>query len=211
MALEAGDLIEVQLQQQVFSGIWYNTFQYRLEGSVPVAGAVAIAEGWWNHVKTTQRALVTAPFGSPFKSVKVRELNNPAGEFAEWDIPVGEQAGTRSAPVDADLMPPMVAAGARLTVATRLTRSGQKRMGYLTQTDSSAQTLTAGYITLFSAWLNVVTSIMTLGAPAPLCALHPIVTRKDAQGTVLAHQDVVGYVINPYTTTQNSRKIGRGI
>lgn len=211
MTITSGSLVEVTLNQIAYAQTTLNVFQYEVSGSVPVAGAVAIAEAWWNHVKTPTRALVTAAFGTPFKSVRIRELNNSAGDFAEWDIPSGEQAGTRSAPADADPMPPFVAAGARLTVGTRLTRSGQKRFSYLTQSDVVSQSLQSAYITLFSSWLNTMTALMTLGAPAALCTLQPIVCRKDAAGTVLSSQAVVGYVVNQYATTQNTRKIGRGV
>lgn len=211
MAIGVDSLVEVTLNQLLSGSVALNVFQYEVSGSIPVGGAVAIAEGWWNHVKTTTRALVVAGYGNVFRSVKIRELNNPTGDFAEFDIPTGEQAGTRSNPTQLEAVPPMMAAGARLTVGTRLTRSGQKRFGYLTENDSNGSALQSSYITLFAAWLNVITANMTLGAPAALTILDPIVCKKDALGNVVAHQEVVGYVINPYVTTQNSRKIGRGI
>ena len=51
-----------------------------------------------------------------------------------------------------------------------------------------------------------------LGAPVATGVLEPVVTRLSPDGTtVLASQPVAGYVINPNQTTQNSRKVGRGV
>lgn len=211
MAIGVGSLIEIVLRQYNTAGRVYNTYQYAVSGTWPTITTAHLAEAWWNHVKTTQRALIGASFGAVIQSVTLRELNNPEGDYAEWDIPTAEQTGTRSTPTQNEWAPPFVAAGVRLTVGSRMTRPGQKRYGFLYENDLVSANLSGAYITLLRAHMDVMTTTMGLGAPAATIALQPVVCKKDAAGVVLASQFVIGYVINPYVTTQNTRKMGRGV
>lgn len=211
MAIGLGSLIDVQLRYNFQGQQMLNVFSYAVVTLTGIPSAVHYGEAWWNHVKTTTRAMQQSASGDTFYSVVVRELNNPTGEFGEFDIPAGERAGTRSAPTQGAAMPPFTAAGARLTVSTRLTRPGQKRVPFLAEEDNASGVLQTAFKSLFQSWLNVITAPMTLGAPAAGVVLGPIITKRDVTGTVVASQDVTGYVVNPYITTQNSRKFGRGI
>lgn len=211
MAITVGSLIDIQLRYIYLSQQMMNTFSYAVFELAGVPTAANYGEAWWNAVKTTTRALQQSGSGDTFISVVVRELNNPTGEYGEFDIPAGERAGTRSAPTQSQQLPAFTAAGARLTVSSRLTRPGQKRVPFLAEEDNVGGVLQTAYKALFQSWLNVITSPFVLGAPALGVILNPVVTRRDAQGTVLASQDITGYVVNSYVTSQNSRKPGRGI
>jgi hypothetical protein len=149
-------------------------------------------------------------FGDVFRSVRVRELNSPTGDYAEFAIPPAERVGTRANPAGMDLLPPYVASGVRLVVGTRATRPGQKRFPFLVESDQSNGALGGHMFPIISVLMNAVDSDFTLGAPAALTELRPIVTRKDAQGNVLAAQPWTTYLINTFVTTQNTRKYGRG-
>lgn len=96
-------------------------------------------------------------------------------------------------------------------MSTRATRPGQKRLPFLCEVDNIDGYVQAILTNLTVSWAQVITQRMVLGAPAALEVLQPIVTRKNAQGAVLASQPVTGYLVNPLVTTQNSRKLGRGI
>lgn len=210
MGIAGGELLEIVLNMLLGSQQTLNVWTYEVDGSFADIDAVNVAEAWWNGVKTSYRGLASANAGSPFISVKIRELNNPVGDYAEWSIPSGEQAGTRSNPSDVDLMPYHVASGARLTVATRLTRPGQKRFPFATQTDMIGSNVQAAWKVLLGAVLTVACAEMVLGSPALGCVLDPIICKKDAAGTVVAHQPVTGYVVANYASSQNTRKFGRG-
>lgn len=211
MAIGTGSHIDVTLKAAIGNSAMLTVFSYNVLELVGTPTAVNYGEAWWNHVKTTTRALQLSAFGDIFSSVVVRELNNPSGELGEFDIPTGERAGTRSAPAQSNGMPLFVAAGARLTVATRLTRPGQKRMYGLAEEDNVTGAMQSAYKALFTSWLNVITSPMTLGAPAAGVVLAPAVFKRDPSGTVVAAQVVTGYVINNNLTSQTTRKFGRGI
>lgn len=211
MALSTNSLIEIELHMMSYNQVMMNTFQYRFSEFEFGVTLAQVLPAWWNHVKATYRAMAALGLGQVFQKVVGRELNAPTGELAEFGIPEGEQVGTRANPSPADFMPPFAAAGVRLLVSTRATRPGQKRLPLLAEADNQNGSLQPTFTALVVNWANVITSTMTLGAPAALTALEPIICRKTPQGLVTAHQLVTGYLINPLVTTQNSRKIGRGI
>lgn len=191
-------------------GKWYNVFQYLYAELVTAATAAQIGEAWWAHVKSTYRALYAADAGNLFESVFVRELDNPVGEYATYAIPTGERVGTRTAPSPGTFCPPFLATGVQLTVGSRATRPGQKRLPVLYEADVEGDALQSAWIALVESWANVIDTPMVLGAPAATSVLSPIVTRKDPTGAVMASQAVTGHLTNTYCTSQNSRKRGRG-
>lgn len=210
MAIADDSLIEISLNMLVGGSQTMNVWQYKINQHSVGVEPVHIAEGWWNQVKTSHRALAISGYGSVFQSVRIRELNNPTGDYAEFDIPSGEQAGSRSNPADSDAMPYHVATAVRLTVGTRATRPGQKRFPFATQQDIIASSVQAAWKVLITAAVTSAVGTLTLGAPAALEVLDTIVCRKDAAGTVLNHQLVTGFIVANYASSQNSRKVGRG-
>jgi hypothetical protein len=211
MAIVDGTLIEMNLNMLMLAQQISMVFQYEVVGIGPGVSAVQIAEAYWNNIKVTTRALSQAAgFTLPFKTITIRELNDPAGAYATYDIPFAEQAGTRSSG-SGDAMPPFVAVGVRFVVGTRATRPGQKRVPFVLEGDNISGQLQSGMQGIVQTWCGVMTNIMNLGAPAALTGLQPIVVRKDAGGFVTAYQNVTGFLVNGNLTTQNSRKIGRGI
>jgi hypothetical protein len=210
MAIDEGSLIEMAVRQRFNDVQVINAWHYHVD-SIPVTVTpVQLAEAWWNHVKTTYRALVGNNITTPFQSVYIREMNNQTGDYAEFDIPIGEKTGTRQPPTQSELLPLFCAVGVRLVVGTRATRPGQKRFAYLYEGDNNQGILGSALISLVNAHMAIMTASMLLGAPAATAVLQPIVTRRDAQGFVTAYQNIQGYLVNPFITTQNSRKPGRG-
>jgi len=210
MGIGAASLIEVSLEMLADNQQTMNVYQYRVSSYTGSAGAPEIAEAWWNHVLTTYRALVVTTTTRIFNEVTVRELNAPTGALATWGIPAAEEDGTRSAGSLGSFLATFMAVGVRLNVGTRVTRPGQKRIWGLTEGDVAGNNISATYIGLVEDLMDVALSTITLGAPAALVELTPIVCRKDSTGAVTASQDVMSYTINPLVTSQVSRKVGRG-
>lgn len=211
MAIGGGSLIEVGLHMAFLSNAAvYNVWQYEVEGTFGPSSASQFGEAWWNHVKDEYRAICSAN-ASPFRTVLVRELNEPAGAYGEYAIPTAEWSGTRPAPAG-DWLPSYVGVGVRLTVDTRVTRPGQKRFSFLTESDSDGTYVQTDYATRLATLMGVMSGQMVLGDPAVGATLNPIVVRKDpATGVVTAHQNISGYIINNALTSQVSRRVGRGI
>lgn len=211
MALNTNDLVEIELHMLVYNQTMMNVFQYRFSEFEFGVTLAQILPAWWAHVRTVYRAMAYTGYGQVFQKIVGRQLNAPTGELAEYGIPEGEQTGTRANPSPAHFMPSFNSIGIRLLVGTRATRPGQKRLPFMAEADVTNGALDSTITALTVTWANLMTSNMALGAPAALTALTPIITRKTSQGLVTAHQDVTGYLINPQVTSQNSRKIGRGI
>lgn len=172
--------------------------------------AAHVGEAWWNHVKTSWRALIVNYGSFTFDSVIVEELGGNSN-FGEYAIPPAEQLGTRAPGTLGEWLPSYCAVGVRLAVGTRVTRPGQKRFPGLTEGDNSNGTITAAFQTLVGAVAAVYSGSATLGAPALAEVIHPVVATFAPQNPVpVASQRVIGYLVNPVITSQVSRKIGRG-
>lgn len=211
MAITTGSQIAVTLNMNLAAQTGMSVWTYNVLEIVGTPTAANYAEGWWNHVKTAYRSIVAASYGAILNSVFVSEMGNPLGEYGEWTIPVAEQTGTRTAPADPDPMPVFNAAGIRLAVGTRVTRPGQKRIPFLTQSDANSQVLSSAYTTLLNTFMGTMVANMTLGSPAAGVVLIPSVVGLNADGTVRAHQAITGFSVNPNITSQVSRRVGRGI
>lgn len=210
MAIATGSKISVSLVMDQAVGKAMNVWTYSVLELVGTPTAGHYAQAWWGHVKANYRALVNAGFGLAFQSVRVQELGNPDGEYGEYGIPSGEQSGTRTNPADGEFQPSFMAAGVRLTVGTRLTRPGQKRFPFLTQSDANVNLLGSTFTGLLVTLMDTMTQNITLGSPAAGVVLVPYVVSLNADSTIRASQFVTGYKINPFLTTQNSRKAGKG-
>lgn len=211
MALAVGSLLEFAVRGFFYRQVWMNVWTYRI-GIYPVAvSAAQLAEAYWQHVKTTYRNVPVSDLGDFFQEVTCRELDSLTGALGSYTIPSGERAGTRS-PSGTTVQPAFMAAGATLAVATRVTRPGSKRFGGLCEGDVLDGSLTASPIAAIEALLAVAAVPIILGAPAALVELAPVVVRRDrSTGLPLANQSVESTSVDTLVTTQNTRKVGRGI
>lgn len=211
MAIAADSNIEITMKMNYGNVQQFNVWQYRVATFTGVPSAVNVAEGWWNHVKATYRALVTSGYGPAFFSVLLREMDSTTGDYAEYAVPTAERAGTRTDTAANTYASTFTAVGVRLSVGTRVTRPGQKRFGFITESDLNSNQIETAYLNLITSHMNVMSEDMLLGSPAAGVVLRPYVMRKAADGTVAVGQPVTGYITNNYVTSQVSRKLGRGI
>lgn len=183
---------------------------YLSGGLIDTSTASQVAAAWWDTVKDAWRALNASNDGSATFDSVVLEENVPEGILGEYPIPDAEREGTRTG-VTTTFLPSFVACGVRLTVDTRATRPGQMRLPFLTEQDVALNAIVGSYLSLAAdvaafyvgqqqlsvipenyVWDNQVWSV----ANPPI---YPAVS-----------QAITGYAVNPYVTTQNSRKLGRG-
>jgi len=175
------------------------------------ANCDAVGEAWWNDVKDLWRAMVAdQPTVFRFDSVIVEELDGSLG-LGEVAIPTGERDGTRDLDEGDTIMPSYCAVGMRLTVPTRLTRPGQKRIPGVYESDVLGNDLSATVLGLVEDLSRVYDTTITLGAPVALGTLTPkIVHFPTVEHPTETEQDVAGHVINAKITTQVSRRFGHG-
>lgn len=195
------------LGQQVQVGQWYETDGAAFLTATPEA----VGNAYWQHIKVAFRALLANAVQVQLESVYVAE-DGATGAYGEYPIPPAEKQGTRVISTLNDLMPPFAAGGVRLTVGSRVTRPGQKRMFGLYESDSD----NGGYLgSVYRGLLGAVAAYwsapITLGAPVATGVLTPIVTRRDPNtGLITDYQPVTGFLVKDTVTTQNSRKYGHG-
>lgn len=211
MAIGIGVPLKITIKGQLIGQVFNNVAWYVTDGAAFLtADAVAVGQAFWNDIKTVWRAAQLPSTGLTTTSILVSEPG-PTGAFGEYAIPPGEQQGTRVGGVG-DFLPSFNAAGIRLTVATRETRPGQKRLVGGLEGDSGGQQWLPAYLTIINNIAPKFAEPITLGAPVATGVLIPYVVSLDpATGSVQALQEITGWVTNPNVTSQVSRKIGRGI
>jgi len=185
---------------------------YTWDGAAIAAATPAqLGEAWWNHYKAAWRSLaVPNPLNAQFVSVVVREVGGGLA-YGEYAIPVGEQEGTRDGSGLGNTAPSFESVGVRFTVATALTRPGQMRVGLMLDGDSASNQVSPTRLEEVSDLADLYSQPNILGAPVATGVLEPTVTRFGADNdTVVASQPIVGFVVNPWVTTQVSRRRGHG-
>jgi len=211
MAIVEGSLVEIVVEQHWLGQTCLNAWQYQISAFTSTVTPANILEAYWDNVKDVYRSLYPNLTPGVLTALRIRELNNALGDYAEYAIPADEQSGTRAVVGATDPLPPFAAGSVRLVVGSRATRPGQKRFAGACEGDQSAGVLGGTFVEALDD-IGVHMSVkLILGAPAALVGLQPIVVRKDADGAVTAHQNVTGYLVNPNVSTQNTRKIGRGV
>lgn len=175
------------------------------------ATPVGVGEAWWNDVKAAWRGLAVSGAPSSFDTVVVEEIGGGLA-FGEFAVPTAEKGGTRAYASSGDYLPSYCAVGCRLTVGTRSTRPGQKRFPFVGESDTGDNVVSATYLALAATLAEKYSSTITLGAPVATGTLRPKVVRwsKTVPPTVVASQDVTGFLLNPYITSQVSRRRGNG-
>lgn len=169
-----------------------------------------IANAWWDSVAGSWRSLSAGTVDeASFDSVVCEELVD-GGALGEYAIPSGERAGTRASG-GSTFLPSFAACGVRLTVGTRATRPGQMRLPFLLESDVTLNGIGAAYQALARDVALEYTDEWALPAPAFGVALQNVVVRYEGTPpAIVADQRIIGAVVNPYVTSQVSRKIGRG-
>lgn len=212
MAITEGNLLEVAVKQTAFQQQILNTWTYQVTGTFSGISAGAVANAYWQAVKATYRGVIADQYNPYFSAVSVRVLDDPLGDYGEYSVPTGERAGTRSAGTG-DLAPVFLATGVRLTVDTRVTKPGQKRFGGLMEGDLTNGVVSGSVVAAIDALMTVAAiGTLTLGSPALGMDLLPVVVRRNpTTGLPTASQAITGYLVNIQVTSQNTRKIGRGV
>lgn len=202
-----GSHLKVTIRGTISAQQWENVQWYKPTGAAFVtAEAAGVAQAYWDDVKTVWRALIVDSSVFTFQSVLVSEPGD-TGAFGEYPIPIAEQNGTRAIGSLTDFMPPFNSWGVRLTVATRTTRPGQKRFCGIMEGDANSDVLLAPGIALVAALAAKFSDNVILGTPVATGVLVPEIVRLEGTpSAVAASQEVTGFLINPYVTSQVSRK-----
>lgn len=211
MGITEGSVLQISVSGQANAQTLMNVWQFEVTGTFSGISAGAVANAFWQATKSTYRAIAPAGYSLAFQKVFVEDISEPLGEYGEYAIPTAEQPGTRDTG-SSEGLPTFNAVGVKLVVATRVTRPGQKRFGYMTEADSVSGTVSSGLVTAVDNLMNTMVGGLTLPSPALGMDLSCIVCKKNpTTGELVDKQPVVSWLINPSVTSQVSRKAGRGI
>lgn len=208
MSLPDGGLVRITMNQTHQGQQVRNVFWYRAEDAVGGDAVLGIAQTFWETVRTPWRAFLPSTILLTFDSVDVRYMDGDE-DYATYVIPEAERQGTRGAGT-AQLMPVFVAANITLNPANRKVRPASKRIGGLIETDNNANFLEAATRTLLGSVGTAFTATLASGGfidfLTPVVVGMPTATRPDR---VLI--PIVAAQVGRLVTTQNSRKVGRGV
>lgn len=207
-----GNRIDIHIRYTYLGQKCQNVMSYEPGGAAFLtADMIQVLEAYWNNIKGAFRALAsTSAAVNTFDSLLGIE-HGLGNQMAEYPIPPAERVGTRAAGDDGEWLSSFTAVGCRLTVATRSTRPGQKRLPFLRESDVTGNTLVPSIITLMDPAFQKFGDDVLLGAPVATGVLLPLVVHEPTVAApAYAQQLVTGYTINPDVTTQVSRKKGRG-
>lgn len=222
MGVAIGDVIEFILEgnQSGLAGT-RNIFHYEVSSANTVTPDSTFdqmgeaAKAFWDEIKATLKALsASAMVYTQVKSKLIRGAN--AGTQNLYLIPSDEQAGGQAA----EVMPPFVAWGIRYQGAGGAQRNGYKRFAgvneaWVTNGQASVEGVAAANA-LAGHLDNDITVFGGVGGIVDQLHMFPVIVKKAANGldpsdiTVIATWEPVGVTFYG-VTSQNTRKIGRGI
>ena len=199
-----GDILEIVDRQTTNPDVALNVYHYRLESGILVIDAADIAEFWWNDCNIVIRELQTSSIDHI--RVTCRNIDNSA-QYGEYLVPPAEQGGTYGT---GDTQARQAAAGIAFRPVTPDVRAGQKRIAGVPEAGSGQWGLwDSVYLGRMTDYADHLSS--QLNSLAPAFVLVPVIVGlpNDDRPTRV-EVEIAGHVLNPYVTSQNTRKIGRG-
>ena len=211
MVLIPLNYLEIQFRYTYLGQKLLTRQYYQMGGAAFLTATPAqVAEAYWNDVKALWRSLFsTASTVGTTDALFVREVGG-LEQYAEYPIPTSERVGTRAAGDDGEWVAGFVAAGVKLVVGTSTTRPGQKRFSSLRESDIVGNSLAAPQYALVDAVSAIFSDTRNLGAPVATGVLIPVVGGTVIDGDPTEWNEITGHVVNPFITSQVSRKIGHG-
>lgn len=199
-----GQIVEIVDRQSTQPDVALNVYHYRVSSGLLTISAATIAQVWWEDCNDVIRNLQTEEL--LHIRVTCRNLDNPA-DYGEYLIPLADQPGLNPS---SDAMPRQDAVGVTFRGETVDTRPGSKRICGVPEAQSGEWgLLVPAYLSLVEDYAAHMSS--QINSLTPAFVLDPVIVGfPNDDRPVRVENNIVGYTINPYVTTQNTRKIGRG-
>lgn len=203
MAIDAGDVLRFTVVQSYDSQQVLNVFYYKVGVlGVSTLTPAEIAENFWDSVKVNWRGC--AAIAVTFDKVVLEDLDGDF-DYGEYVISGAERAGLASGVS----MASYEAYAIKLNRTSRLTRNGAKRLVGVTETQVDAfGLLTSG---MFNALQLLADDFATdLRVGVAVLAEPVIVGFPNAHRALRVEVPIDAATAAAYTSTQNTRKRGRG-
>lgn len=192
-------LMKVTLTGSYFSQIWKNVFWYYNVGGSGTDSLINVADEFNDNVIPSFALAVNTD--TLINEIRVDHVNGTLADYVRGpSITVGAVVGTA--------MPPFLAASIRLNRTTKETRNGWKRVIGLIEENVGALSFGGGYVTLLGALGTAIEDKLDMGGG--LNNMEPSIIREVTPGVFL-YNLINGHLVINEPTTQNTRKVGRGI
>lgn len=198
-----GDLVRITSCSNIYSQLACNVFYYVVAAWTGAVDIETVLDKWSEEV-----TLPLAPRLSTSLTpgtVKWENVDNPA----ETASVVGGFAGTDTG----DTMPSFVAYSVRLFGETAITRSGWKRIPGVPEAFISDGEVVAATMTAFDAWVAAsLVAPVSSEVPGDFL-LEPVIVGRNPDGSLnlTAINPIASGKTQPRVSTQNTRKVGRGV
>lgn len=211
MAIDIGNVVRITDKQTFDAQQVLNVYYYNID-STPGSTPDEIAQAWWEKMNASIRAVQTS--GVVHNEVLIENLDGTL-DFGRYVPATGSNAGTC---IETQPLSAFAAYGITLTVSTRLVRPGSKRIvGIPEAYNGDYGVLTGAAVGLLNTLGEDMTEDVSFGLLGA-GMMHPVIVgfphpeSPTGRPARLERVDfeVTGYLVNPYVTTQNTRKRGRG-
>lgn len=207
MTIAIGEVHEIALRGTFQGSKIQNVFHFTNNIVTPDVSATTACEAFWNDIKTAWRAWTpTSP--QLIWTELVCAVAGGGGQYGSYAIPGGEQQGTRT--FATDFLPSLNAANITFNPLLRLTRPGSKRIAGLLEGDQASGVLTGAAVALLSTLAVALTNGFTDSVTGAVYT-YIIWGRVNTNRPVEVKMPVNGFTVSVNTTSQVSRKLGRGI
>lgn len=194
------------IDHQVYDGQEVlNQYFYEVDTSIFAPTAAAVAEAWWNDCNTVIRNLQ----GSPLAHIRVscEELDG-SQDYGEYIIPPLEQNGTQTG---ANPMSANTAYSITFRPVSRIVKPGGKRIAGVDESfNGSFGLISSGMISLLTDYGDHMIAQLNIIGGGAYVLTPKIVGFPTPERPTRVAVDMQGFVVNPYVSTQNTRKRGRG-
>lgn len=199
-----GDIIEIVDRQTTNPDLALNVYHYRIDCGILTVPPLTIATFWWGNCNAVIRGLQMNDL--LHIRVSCKNLENPA-DYAEYIVPTAQQAGLNTA---GETQSRQAAIGVTFRGSTVVTRPGSKRVcGVPEAASGDWGALVPAFITAATDYGSHMASSLNSLSP-PFVLVPVILGLPNSERPTRVENPVSGFVVNPYVTSQNTRKIGRG-
>ena len=207
MAITGGSVLRLTLVQNYMAQEVLNVFYAKQTAGSSSDSPATVVDGFWQDIKAAWRAVMPDTDDMLITKIVLEDLVTPF-DYYEYVVPTSEQRGTRS--YTGALLNSFSAASIKIVVPTRATRPGGKRISGLTEDVVDRQNLVSSYITLLNTLFAALATGWAATSPGSGSYAVGVYGYGRPASSSPTFQQMSGYLVSPYVSSQVSRKIGRG-
>lgn len=200
MPMEVGDILQIVDNQTLFGQAVLNVYTYRVDiNAADAYDELSVANLFNTEVIGDVIQMQTSAL--EHTTIQVNNLTQPLRFATTTSGEVGV--------LDGDTDDSFTAVGFRLDRSNKLTRNGQKRIAGVPQAYVAGNTFTAPYLSVANSVASKLKICLVIEVSGvEVLRFCPVITGKNTDGSydLTRVQDVANVTVNPFVTSQVSRK-----